>query len=143
MPSIEDGIALAAQAHRGQRYPSPEVAPYIFHPLRVMLSFREPVEQIAAVLHDAIEDTHLEQSDLVAAGYPADVLAAIDCLTRRGGESYEAYIDRVGTNRVARRVKIVDLTDNLANNRRTPAAPGNAQRIARYESALGQLRAES
>ncbi|MGH9216633.1 MAG: hypothetical protein ACRDZS_10295, partial [Acidimicrobiales bacterium] len=82
-PSVEDAICLAAQAHRGQRYPSPEAEPYIAHPLRVMLSFLDPVEQMAAVLHDAIEDSDLELSDLVEAGYPADVVAAIDCLTHR------------------------------------------------------------
>jgi hypothetical protein len=30
VPSVEDAIALAARAHRGQRYPSPEREPYIF-----------------------------------------------------------------------------------------------------------------
>jgi (p)ppGpp synthase/HD superfamily hydrolase len=63
--SVEDAIALAALAHRGQQYPSPESELYIFHPLRVMLTCREPVEQIVAVLHDAVEDTDLELRDLV------------------------------------------------------------------------------
>lgn len=67
---MEDAIALAANAHRGQRYPSPEREPYIFHPLRVMLRLREPDEQIAAVLHDVLEDTELSVEDLVHAGYP-------------------------------------------------------------------------
>ncbi|MGH9287318.1 MAG: GTP pyrophosphokinase [Acidimicrobiales bacterium] len=132
---------MAAQAHRGQRYPSPEAEPYIAHPLRVMLSFLDPVEQMAAVLHDAIEDSDLELSDLVEAGYPADVVAAIDCLTHREGETYEDYIERVATNEVARRVKIADLQENLANNRRSADAPGNVERIARYESAVAQLSA--
>jgi hypothetical protein len=30
---------------------------YIFHPLKVMLSLRDAVDQMAAVLHDAVEDT--------------------------------------------------------------------------------------
>ncbi len=81
-PRVEDAIALAARLHSGQRYPSPEAEPYIFHPLRVMLSFVEPAEQMAAVLHDAIEDTELELDDLVAAGYPAEVVGAIECLTQ-------------------------------------------------------------
>src|SRR5207249_2972335 len=47
--SVEDAIALAAQAHRGQRCFTPEAEPYIFHPLRVMLSFLDaPVDQMAA-----------------------------------------------------------------------------------------------
>jgi (p)ppGpp synthase/HD superfamily hydrolase len=138
-PSVEDAIGLAALAHRGQSYPSPEAEPYIFHPLRVMLSFIDPVEQMAAVLHDAIEDTGLEINDLVEAGYPVEVVTAIECLTYRDGETYGHYIERVAMNEVARRVKLADLEANLANNRRTPAAPGNAERIERYENALARL----
>jgi (p)ppGpp synthase/HD superfamily hydrolase len=137
--SVEDAIGLAAQAHRGQRYPSPEAEPYIFHPLRLMLSFLDPVGQMAAVLHDVIEDTTLEIDDLVEAGYRAEVVAAIECLTHDDSESYGDYIERVATNEVARRVKIADLRENLANNRRSPTAPGNAERIERYERALGRL----
>lgn len=143
VPSIEDAIALAAHAHRGQRYPSPEAEPYIFHPLRVMLSLTDARERIAAVLHDAIEDTDLETDDLVADGYPTEVVDAIDCLTHRDGESYETYIERVTTNEIARRVKLVDVRENLSNNRRSPAAPGNAERITRYEAALARLNAEN
>jgi (p)ppGpp synthase/HD superfamily hydrolase len=138
-PSVEDAIGLAAQAHHGQRYPSPEAEPYIFHPLRVMLGFLDPIEQMAAVLHDTIEDTSLEINDLVEAGYPVEVVTAIECLTHHDVETYGRYIERVATNDVARRVKIADLKENLANNRRSPAAPGNAERIERYEQALARL----
>lgn len=138
-PAVEDAIVLAAQAHRGQRYPSPEAEPYIFHMLRMMLSFGDPVAQMAAVLHDAVEDTHLELHNLVDAGYSPELVAAIDALTHRPDESYDDYIDRVAANPIGRRVKIVDLKDNLANNRRSPDAPGNAERIRRYEKALARL----
>jgi (p)ppGpp synthase/HD superfamily hydrolase len=67
LPTVEDAIALAAKAHRGQRCASPEAEPYVIHPLRGMLRFTEPVEQIAAVVHDAIEDTDLAIDDLVKA----------------------------------------------------------------------------
>jgi (p)ppGpp synthase/HD superfamily hydrolase len=138
-PTVEDAIVLAAQAHRGQRYSSPEAEPYIFHPLRLMLTLRDSVAQMAAVLHDAIEDTNLELHDLVDAGYPPELVAAVDALTHRPDESYDEYIERVAANRIGRRVKIVDLADNLANNRRSPDAPGNAERIRRYDKALTWL----
>ena len=105
-----------------------------------MLRFVDSVDQIAAVLHDAIEDTELTLDDLHQSGYPRDVIGAIDALTHRDRESYEKCIDRVLKNPVARRVKAIDLEDNLANNRRTPDAPGNAERIQRYEGALARLR---
>ena len=38
------------------------------------------------------------------------------------------------------KVKIADLEENLANNRRSPLATGNADRIRRYEAALVRLR---
>jgi (p)ppGpp synthase/HD superfamily hydrolase len=76
--SVEDAILIATQAHRGQRYPSPGDEPYIFHPLRVMMEFREPVDQMAAVLHDAVEDTHIKLGDLAEAGFPDDVIVAVD-----------------------------------------------------------------
>ena len=136
---MEDAIALAARAHRGQRYPSPEAEPYIFHPLRVMLSLADPADQIAAVLHDAVEDTDIELRDLAEAGYPAEIVAAVDSLTHRAEESYEDYIERVDTNAIARRVKVADLSENLANNLRSPNSPGNADRIVRYERALARL----
>jgi (p)ppGpp synthase/HD superfamily hydrolase len=138
-PTVEDAIALAAIAHRGQRYASPEAEPYVFHPLRVMLRFTDPVEQIASVLHDAIEDTELTIEDLVDAGFTSDVVLVIQCLTHRGDETYEDYIDRVARNDVARRVKIADLNENIANNRRLPNSPGNRERIGRYTRALERL----
>jgi (p)ppGpp synthase/HD superfamily hydrolase len=139
VPSVEDAIALAARAHRGQRYSSPEREPYIFHPLRVMLSLGNPADQIVAVLHDAVEDTDLELHHLVDDGYPPEIVVAVDSLTHRSDESYDEYIERVAGNQIARRVKLADLRENLANNRRLPTSPGNAERIARYERALARL----
>jgi (p)ppGpp synthase/HD superfamily hydrolase len=138
-PSVEDAIALAAIAHRDQQYPSPEGEPYIFHPLRMMLTLSDPVDQMAAVLHDVVEETHLRLQDLVQAGYSSELVTAIDTLTHRPTESYSDYIERVATNDVARRVKVADLMENLANNLRSPTEPGNAERIARYELALARL----
>ena len=139
VPSVEDAIALAARAHRGQRYSSPEREPYIFHPLRVMLSLSDPADQIAAVLHDVVEDTGIELRDLVSAGYPPEVVTAVEALSHRARESYDEYIERVAENEIARRVKLADLRENLANNLRRPTSPGNAKRISRYEKALTRL----
>ena len=62
---------------------------------------------------------------------------------QRGAESRHPnasrYIARVAENELARRVKVDDLRENLANNLRSPSNPGNAERIERYRRALGQL----
>jgi (p)ppGpp synthase/HD superfamily hydrolase len=139
-PTVEDAILLAARLHRGVRYPSPEAEPYVFHPLRVMLRFADPVDQTAAVLHDVVEDTVFTVDDLRHAGYRPEVIDAIDALTHRTHDSYERYIERVAQNPVARRVKIADIEDNLANNQRSPVTLENADRIRRYEAALDRLR---
>jgi (p)ppGpp synthase/HD superfamily hydrolase len=139
-PTVEDAIALAARLHRGARYPSPEAEPYVFHALRVMLQFADPVDQTAAVLHDVVEDTEITLDNLRDAAYRPEVVDAIDALTHHSHDSYEQYIDSVAHNPVARRVKIVDLEENLANNRRSPLARGNVDRIRRYEAALDRLR---
>jgi (p)ppGpp synthase/HD superfamily hydrolase len=139
-PTVEDAIALAARLHRGARYPSPEAEPYVFHALRVMLQFADPADQMAAVLHDVVEDTEFTLDNLRDAGYRPEVVDAIDALTHRSRDSYEQYIENVARNPVARRVKIIDIEENLANNRRSPVAWGNDDRIRRYEAALDRLR---
>ncbi len=140
-PTIEDALALAAQAHRGQTYPTPGGEPFILHPLRVMLRVETPAERIVAVLHDLIEDTPYTLADLRHRGYPPTIVAALDLLTHRDADPYAAYIARLAPNPLARHVKLADLADNLANNRRLPPDPDTRARIARYEQAVAVLRA--
>ena len=115
---LDDAIVIAAQAHQKQKDKSD--APYILHPLRLMMYMQTETEKIAAVLHDVVEDSDLTIEQLREKGFPPDVLNAVECLTHRNGEDYETYIERVKTNETARKVKIADLEDNM-----------NLQRIAR------------
>jgi len=138
-PTLEDALALAAQAHRGQRYPAPGGEPFILHPLRVMLRVETPAERIVAVLHDLIEDTPYTLTELRRRGYPPTIVAALDLLTHHDSDPYAAYIARLAPDPLARRVKLADLADNLANNRRLPPDP--RARIARYEQAIAALQA--
>jgi (p)ppGpp synthase/HD superfamily hydrolase len=141
--TIEDALVVAAEAHRGQSYPAREPEPFIMHPLRVMLGVAGEPARIVALLHDVVEDSPMTLRDLVARGFDQSTVDAVDCLSRRDAEPYDAYIRRVATNRLARDVKLCDLADNLANNRALPATPDNLARIARYEDALRVLRADS
>ena len=54
---LERAIAFAGAAHRGQLYPAPRPEPYVLHLFRVMLAVEGLEAQMAAVLHDVIEDT--------------------------------------------------------------------------------------
>jgi (p)ppGpp synthase/HD superfamily hydrolase len=106
-PGLDDAIALAAEVHRGVLDKSGQ--PYILHPLRVMFRCETEAERIVAVLHDVVEDTGRTFDDLRSLGYTDDVLAALDCVTKREGEAYEQFVDRAAGNPVAAKVKIADI----------------------------------
>src|ERR1700693_5668457 len=98
---LEQAIRVAVTAHNGQTYPSPEPEPYIMHPLRLMFSVDGRWAQIAAVLHDVVEDTEVTFDRLRSEGFPPRVLQTLDSLTRRDGEEYSRYIERVATDDTA------------------------------------------
>lgn len=136
-PALEDAIILAAGAHRGQV--DKAGAPYILHPLRVMLRLRDEAGRIAAVLHDVLEDTAITVGDLRQAGYGEEVLQALEALTRREGEEYADFIERAASNPLARRVKLADLADNLDASRLPEITERSRERLARYSAAWERL----
>ena len=111
MASIERAIKIAVDAHFGQK--DKAGAPYILHPLRVMANVEHEDEKIVAVLHDVVEDTAITIDDLRAEGFSDEICAGVDALTKIDGESYEAYLQRVKSNSIARSVKLADLKDNM------------------------------
>ncbi len=134
---LERAIGIAVEAHRGQkdRYG----APYILHPLRVMNRVETVPERIVAVLHDIVEDTSWTLEGLKTAGFPDDLVAALDCLTKRDGEPYAALIERAAANPLARRVKQADLEDNLDVRRFSRVTSQDTQRLDKYRSAWQRL----
>lgn len=132
-------VAIAAAAHLGQFDKAGE--PYITHPLRLMQRAATSDERIVAVLHDVIEDTEWTLPALADEGFSPVHLAALDALTRRQGESYDAFLDRVIADPLAARVKRLDLEDNLNAARLTAVTPRDLERISRYVPALARVRA--
>jgi (p)ppGpp synthase/HD superfamily hydrolase len=111
MSTLERAIAIAAEAHAGQEKAG---KPFILHPIRVMLSLDTTEAQIAGILHDVVEKNPTwPVSALRGEGFSDDILAAVDAVTRREGEEYEAFVLRSGKNELGRRVKLGDLADNL------------------------------
>ena len=139
MATLEDAIALAALAHHGQK--DKAGAPYILHPLRLMLRMGSDVERMAAVLHDVVEDTPYTLDALRRLGFPPEVVEAVEALTRREdeGESYEEFVLRAGRNPIARRVKLADLEDNMDLTRIADPQEKDHQRLERYRRALAVL----
>jgi (p)ppGpp synthase/HD superfamily hydrolase len=137
MRTLEDAIALAAEAHRGQRDKSGQ--PYILHPIRVMLRCQTEAQRMAAVLHDVVEDTGQTLDDLREMGYPDEILAALDCLTKRDGEPYEAFVERAASDPIARVVKVADIEDNMDLRRLPGMSEKDVERIGRYARAWWRL----
>lgn len=140
-PMLEDAVALAVEAHRGQKDKAGQ--PYILHPLRVMLRLDTEEARRVGILHDVVEDSTVTLDELRGRGYPERELAALDALTRRSaaGETYEAFIARVAANPLARVVKLADLEDNM-DVRRLPTIDEVArERLERYRRAWVALRA--
>lgn len=136
---LDAALLLAIRAHAGQADKAGQ--PYILHCLRVMLllGHAAPEEQrVVAVLHDVIEDTHLDLETLAMRFGPA-VAAAVDALSRRTGESYARYLDRVRENSLAAAVKMADLRDNLDESRASTAMLPRSI-VARYKKAEAYLR---
>jgi hypothetical protein len=69
-------------------------------------------EKIVGLLHDVVEDTNTSLQELRQAGFPKVIIEAVDCLTKRDGEKYEEYLERVRKNELAVRVKLNDINDN-------------------------------
>jgi (p)ppGpp synthase/HD superfamily hydrolase len=140
MATVEDAVSIAARAHRGQK--DKAGAPYLLHPLRMMLRMDTEAAMMAAVLHDVVEDTEWTLERLREAGFSDEVLEAVDCLTHREGESYQQFVERVRTNPIARQIKIADLEDNMNVRRINQLGPRDLERLEKYHRAWPVLTGE-
>ncbi|HXS68623.1 MAG TPA: GTP pyrophosphokinase [Candidatus Polarisedimenticolia bacterium] len=130
MSNLERAIAIAVEAHAGQK--DRNGASYILHPLRVMARVQSDDEKIVAILHDVVEDTDWTFDDLRQEGFSAELIAALDCVTKREGEAYEDFVKRSASNALAKRVKIADLEDNMDIRRHEVLEPKDLERFNKY-----------
>ena len=129
--TLEDAISIAALAHKGQT--DKAGAAYILHPLRMMMQMKSEGAMMVAVLHDVVEDSDdWTFEKLREQGFSEEVLTALDCVTKRAGESYEQFIERAQTNPIAREVKIADLEDNMNIRRIGELRPKDLERLEKY-----------
>ena len=141
MGTIETALSIAVDAHRGQRDKAGK--PYILHPLRLMHKCATDAEMIVAVLHDVMEDTEVTAGNLEREGFGQDVIQALQCLTKVKGESYPDFIKRVSANGLARKVKMLDLADNMDCSRLSTFTDADAARMKRYTEAMAYLRSDT
>lgn len=105
-------IAKAATGHLKQTDKGGN--PYILHPLKVMRYIRsdDPQLMAIAVMHDIVEDTDETIESLREAGFSDRVLAGVDAMTKKTGQSEKEYISAIICNPDAIRVKLADLRHN-------------------------------
>ena len=137
---VDAARALAQARHQGQL--DKAGLPYISHPQRVAERMTAPEEQVVAWLHDTVEDTGLTIPEIEARFGPVTA-AAVDAISRRDGEAWEDYLDRVRANPLARQVKISDLIDNSNLSRLEHITMKDVLRQAKYNQALQYLMSSS
>lgn len=132
---IDLALKVASKAHRTQR--DKAGAPYVLHPMRVASVFHpsQTEEIVVALLHDVTEDS----DPSLIEPFPDAIRAAVDALTRRPGESYEDFIERVSLDPLATRVKLADLRDNMRADRMYRHDGEYLDRMRRYLHALERL----
>jgi len=137
MSTLERAVIIAAEAHAGAV--DKAGAPYILHPLRLMLGMVTDEERIVAVLHDVVEDSDWTLERLRAEGFSAVIVDGVDAVTRRPGETYEDFVERAAEDPIGRRVKLADLRDNCDLSRIAEPAQKDLERIEKYERAIELL----
>ena len=137
---VEAAKKLAARMHDGQVDKSG--LPYITHPERVAARLSSPEAQVVGWLHDTVEDTPLSL-DEIEARFGPETAAAVDAVSRREGEAWDTYLERVKANPVARQVKVSDLIDNSNLSRLPRVTLRDVERQAKYNRALRELLEEA
>ena len=128
--------ALATKAHEGQT--DKAGLPYITHPERVASRMENPEAQVIGWLHDTVEDTPITLRDIETTFGP-ETAAAVDAISRRDGEPWSDYLERVAANPMARQIKISDLIDNSNLSRIPHVTLKDVERQKKYNKALKKL----
>jgi hypothetical protein len=134
MSTLERAIVIATEAHTGQV--DKAGAPYILHPLRLMLQMDKTEDRIVAVLHDVVEDTDWTLEGLRREGFSKVIIDAIDSVTWRPHEDYEDFIQRNIQNPIGSRVKLADLRDNCDLSRIANPKAKDFKRVDTYRWAI-------
>ena len=110
---LDNAIALAATSFEGEFDKGGQ--PYILHCIQVMENVKKwnDVElQIAAVLHDIIEDTTITAEKLLEMGYSPRVVRIVQAVTFPKGCDYDDKILEICDDQDAIKVKMADLDHN-------------------------------
>ncbi len=138
--NLQRAIEIALEAHKGALDKGGN--PYILHPLRLMLQMDSEEEMIVAVLHDVVEDSEKWSFDkLHKEGFSKKIINSLRSVTKENeNEDYEKFIDRSVKDKIGRKVKIADISDNLDISRLKEVTDKDILRINKYKKALEKLK---
>lgn len=137
MTNYEFALELAERAHFGQHDKAGK--PYIDHVKRVASSMSNELLKTIAILHDTLEDTFLTK-DMLLHLFSTTVVYNVDLLTRKEGESYSEYIDKILGSIPACKVKLADLEDNMNLSRLKEITDEDLDRVKKYEKARKKIK---
>lgn len=149
--SLERAIAIAVEAHAGVT--DKAGAPYILHPLRVMMTVKGEDAKTVAILHDVVEDCpEWSFERLAGEGFGEVVLDGLRGVTKLPFEEdssedspevkrdrYLAFVRRAAANPISCMVKLADLNDNLDVSRLGVVTEKDARRLSKYLEARAIL----
>ncbi|SRR5579875_444336 len=129
---LMEAFRLAFEIHGNQR--DRAGAPYLFHVMRVAMSMKTDEERALALLHDAIVSTPTLEAQMevvrrIRMHYGAEFTKTVLRLTRNEDEPYMDYIRRLSVDRLAVRVKLADLADDLLDERLAKLPDVEADRL--------------
>jgi (p)ppGpp synthase/HD superfamily hydrolase len=156
MSTLQRAIEIAVEAHRG--HTDKAGAPYLLHPLRVMLSLKTDDERIVGVLHDVVEDCEgWSFVRLEAEGFPPKIIDALRSVTKSEAEekslenatdeeakliAYWGFVSRAIQNPIGKQVKLADLRDNCDLSRIENPSEKDYARLKRYQRVIERIRME-
>jgi (p)ppGpp synthase/HD superfamily hydrolase len=119
-----------------------EGKPYLGHLYRVadgLPNHDPPWVRDVALLHDLLEDCPEWTAGALLALYPEHVVKAVVRLTRVPDQPYDDYIKQVSECLVAKRVKLLDLRDNMDITRLPELTEKDITRLRKYHEAFKTL----
>jgi hypothetical protein len=151
---LKKAEALAREAHAGQLDKAGQ--PYFIHVDTVSRNVGEIIQgrpdynedfllkaRIVGYLHDIIEDTTITSDDLQRLGVPNDCIRAIEILTKKKGVPYQQYLRGIKQDKLAKTVKLADVTHNSDATRLVQVTEEDEKRQEKYRDALVYLSSEA
>ena len=111
---------------------------YVRHVEAVASAFDDEILRSVALMHDLFEDTDIPR-EIIRENFSSEIFDAILAMTKSENEDYFDYIRRVGSNPLARQVKLSDLRHNMDLSRLKEVTDRDLKRVEKYKAAYEML----